>query len=225
MPHRIPQAVVLRVPLKCYLSSDHVSDATALDPAITISVNGAGFANPQAGATVATEIGNGWYYVDLGTTDTGTLGPLIIRGTHATMDPVEIVYQVVNANNMGAAALPNAIPGANNGLPTTDGTTITQNVNVKAGQLVFKKNVARANFAFPMYDSTGALKTGLTVTAAVRKDAGASFTPLAGSVTEIGTTGWYTVDFAQAETNADTVAFSASASGANPTCYTILTQA
>jgi transcriptional regulator of acetoin/glycerol metabolism len=98
-------------------------------------------------------------------------------------------------------------------------------VVVAAGQLTIKKNVARANFAFPMFDSTGALKTGLTVTAAIRKDAGASFAALAGSVTEIGTTGWYTVDFAQTETNADTIAFSASATGANPTCFTILTQA
>lgn len=118
MPHRIPQSVAIRVPLKCYLSSDHVSDATGLDPAITISLNGAAFGNPQAGATVATEIGNGWYYVDLGTTDTGTLGPLVIRGTHATMDPTEIVYQVVNANNMGAAALPNAAAEAAGGLFT-----------------------------------------------------------------------------------------------------------
>jgi hypothetical protein len=94
-----------------------------------------------------------------------------------------------------------------------------------AGQIVFKKNVARPNFAFPMFDGAGALKTGLTVAAVIRKDAGASFAALAGAVTEIGTTGWYTVDFAQAETNADTIAFSASASGANPTCYTILTQA
>jgi hypothetical protein len=121
--------------------------------------------------------------------------------------------------------LPDAVPGANGGLPTTNGTKVNQTVDLTASQLVFKKNVARANFAFPMFDSAGALKTGLTVTAAIRKDAGASFTALAGSVTEIGATGWYTVDWAQAETNADTIAFSASAAGANPTCYTILTQA
>lgn len=96
--------------------------------------------------------------------------------------------------------------------------------SLAAGQLQFKKNVARPNFPFPMFDSAGDLKTGLTVTAAARKDSG-SFAALAGSVTEIGTTGWYTVDWAQAETNADVIAFSATASGANPTCYTILTQA
>ncbi len=121
-------------------------------------------------------------------------------------------------------SIPDAVAGANGGLPTTNGTKLNQTTDVTAGQFVFKKNVARANFAFPMFDSTGALKTGLTVTTVIRKDAG-SFTALAGSPTEIGTTGWYTVDFAQAETNADTIAFSATASGANPSCYTILTQA
>ena len=123
--------------------------------------------------------------------------------------------------------LPDATAGAAGGLPTVaaGGVKLQQTADLTASQLIFKKNVARANFAFPMFDSTGALKTGLTVTAVIRKDAGASFAALAGSVTEIGVTGWYTVDWAQAETNADTIAFSASAAGANPTCYTILTQA
>jgi hypothetical protein len=125
MPHRIPQAVSIRVPLKGYLTSDHLSDAVSMDPAVVISKNGAGFGNPHAGATVATEVGgagagNGWYYVDLDGTDTGTLGPLIIRATHATMDPIEIVYQVVNANNMGLAALPNAAADGAGGLPVSD---------------------------------------------------------------------------------------------------------
>jgi hypothetical protein len=134
MPHRIPQSVALRVPLKGYLAADHISDATGLDPSVTISRNGAGFANPSAGATVATETGNGWYYVDLSATDTGTLGPLIIYATHATMDNIEIVYQVVNPNTMGAAALPDALPAANGGLPTTNGTKVNQTVDLTAGQ-------------------------------------------------------------------------------------------
>jgi hypothetical protein len=79
-----------------YLSSDHISTATGLDPAITISKNGGNFANPAAGASVMTEIeSTGWYKFALGTGDTDTLGPLIIRGTHATMDNIEVVFQVV----------------------------------------------------------------------------------------------------------------------------------
>jgi len=79
-----------------YLSSDHISTATGLDPAITISKNGGNFANPAAGASVMTEIeSTGWYKFTLGTGDTDTLGPLIVRGTHATMDNIEVVFQVV----------------------------------------------------------------------------------------------------------------------------------
>jgi hypothetical protein len=81
-----------------YLSSDHFSTATGLDPAITISKAGGNFANPAAGASVMTEIeATGWYKFSLGTGDTDTLGALIIRGTHATMDNIEVVYQVVAA--------------------------------------------------------------------------------------------------------------------------------
>ena len=39
-----------------YLSADHISTATGLDPAFTISKNGGNFANPAAGASVMTEI-------------------------------------------------------------------------------------------------------------------------------------------------------------------------
>jgi hypothetical protein len=120
-------------------------------------------------------------------------------------------------------SLPDAVAGANGGLPTTNGTKLSQTVDLTAAQLAFKKNVAFPNFPFPMYDSAGALKTGLTVTAEIRKDAG-SFAALAGSVTEIGATGVYTVDWAQAETNAAAIAFKATATGANPTNLTILPQ-
>jgi hypothetical protein len=91
--------------MKGYLTIDHVSDAIGLDPAITISKNGAAFGNPSAGSSVLTEIGSGWYYFDLTTTDTGTLGPLIIRATHATMDTIEMVYQVVDPVTMGASGI------------------------------------------------------------------------------------------------------------------------
>jgi hypothetical protein len=85
-----------RVVGRGYLASDHISTATGLDPAFTISKNGGNFANPNAGASVMTEIqATGWYYFELAAADTDTLGPLIISGTHATMDNIEVVYQVV----------------------------------------------------------------------------------------------------------------------------------
>jgi hypothetical protein len=103
---RLPQSVAVRRVLKAYLTSDHVSAATGKTVAVTISKNGGAFANPSAGATNATEIGSGWYYVDLSTADTGTKGPLVIRGTAAATDDVEIVHQVVDAHNADFDALP-----------------------------------------------------------------------------------------------------------------------
>ena len=119
MPERIPQSVGLRVPLKAYLAADHVSNAVGVTLTVVISKNGAAFANPSAGATNAVQIGSGWYYVDLSTTDVNTLGPLIIRGTAASVDDVESVYQVVDANSMGAAYLDAAISSRNSTTPPT----------------------------------------------------------------------------------------------------------
>lgn len=102
--------------LKVYLSSDHVSPATGKTVAITISKNGGAFGNPNAGATNATEVSSGWYKVTLDTTDTGTAGDLVVRGTSATCDDSERVLAVVKATNGGLTALPDAVAGASDGL-------------------------------------------------------------------------------------------------------------
>lgn len=113
-----PQSVTRRILLKAFLSSDHSSVATGKTIAIVISKNGGAFGNPSAGATNATEIANGWYYVDLSTADTATLGPIVVRGTSATIDDTEWDGDIVNANNAGLAALPNAAAEASGGLYT-----------------------------------------------------------------------------------------------------------
>jgi hypothetical protein len=109
MPFTIPQSTTFRVPLYAVLSSDHVSPGTGITIAVTISKNGAAFGNPSAGATNATAIGSGWYYVDLSTTDTGTLGPLIALGTGTGIDNVTIAYDVVLATNGGWTNLDAAV--------------------------------------------------------------------------------------------------------------------
>ena len=65
-------------------------------------------------------------------------------------------------------ALNTAIPGS----PTADSVnerlkTVDDRLPIK-----FQKNVARANFAFPMFDSAGALKTGLTPEELVKRRPG-----------------------------------------------------
>ncbi len=98
------QSTTIRVPLKARLTSDHYTEATGKIVSVTISKNGGAFGNPSAGVVTATEISNGWYYVDLSTTDTNTLGPLLVRGTSASIDPAEAAYKVtVDAPQTGDA--------------------------------------------------------------------------------------------------------------------------
>lgn len=94
---RLAQSTAYTVMLKVFLSSDHVSAATGKTVAITISKAGGAFGNPNAGATNATEVSSGWYKVALDTTDTGTLGDLVVRGTSASCDDSEQIAQVVSA--------------------------------------------------------------------------------------------------------------------------------
>lgn len=114
----IPASTAYTHVFKAYLSSDHVSEATGKTIAITISKAGAAFGNPNAGATNATEIANGWYKVALDTTDTNTTGVLAIRGTAATIDDMGDRLFVVKATNGGLTALPDAAAEASGGLPT-----------------------------------------------------------------------------------------------------------
>jgi hypothetical protein len=74
------------------------------------------------------------------------------------------------------------------------------------------KNAAYSGFSFPMYDSSGNPKTGLTVSATRRIDAG-SFAACANAVTEVSN-GWYSVDLAASDLNGNTIALRFSAAGA-----------
>lgn len=133
MPERIPQSTTIRVPLQAYLSSDHVSAATGKTLAVTISKNGGAYGNPSGGATNATEIANGSYYVDLSTTDTGTLGPIFVRAAAATVDDVIVVFDVVKATTGGYTALPDTACTTNGSLLTAG--TGTSQINPASGKV------------------------------------------------------------------------------------------
>jgi hypothetical protein len=105
MSEPIYQSVARRVPFKAFLASDHVTPATGKTIPVVISKNGGAFGNPSAGATNATAIASGWYYVDLSTTDTATLGPLIVRGAEGTIDDAEAVFEVVSGHRLAADGL------------------------------------------------------------------------------------------------------------------------
>lgn len=106
-----------RVALKAYLTGT-TTPATGKTVAITISKNGGAYANPSAGTTNATEISNGSYYVDLSTTDTGTLGPLMVLGVVSGIDNIDAIFTVADAHNAGFDGVPSATAAASGGLPT-----------------------------------------------------------------------------------------------------------
>lgn len=112
------QSTSVDVTFSAYLASDHVTPATGKTIAITISKNKGAFGNPSGGATNATEISSGVYYVNLTTTDTGTLGPLVLRGAVATIDDVVVHYRVRLATNGDMTALPAVAAEAAGGLYT-----------------------------------------------------------------------------------------------------------
>jgi len=77
-----------------FLMVDATDDETAetgLSPTVQISKSGGVFANVTNSVT---EIGNGWYYVDLTATETDTDGPLIVRATATGADEWRDVHQV-----------------------------------------------------------------------------------------------------------------------------------
>lgn len=96
-------------------------------------------------------------------------------------------------------------------------------VTIAAGQLLVKKNVQLTSFMFPMYDSTGALKTGLTITA-TRSIDGGSFASCANSATEIGTSGVYKITLATTDLNGTNIMCKFSGSGALDTLKEFITQ-
>lgn len=97
-------------------------------------------------------------------------------------------------------------------------------VTLVPSQIVVKKNVARAKFPFFMVDSSDHItpKTGLTITATRSLD-GAAFGACANSAVEVAS-GWYYIDLAAADLNADTVALKFTAAGADARNISILTQ-
>ena len=102
---RLAQSTAYTVMLKLFLSSDHVTAATGKTVAIKLSKAGGAFGDPNAGASNATEVASGWYKFALDTTDTNTLGDLVVRGTASSCDDAEQICIIVSATTGGATNL------------------------------------------------------------------------------------------------------------------------
>ena len=142
------QSTARRVLLKAYLSSDHITPATGKTIAVVISKNGGSFGNPSAGSTNATAISNGWYYVDISTTDTASLGPLVIRGTEGTIDDTEFHCQVVTGLSVLTSAYDAAKTAAQAGdvMKVSSGTGSNQ-ISLSSGTVTVGTNSDKTGYS------------------------------------------------------------------------------
>lgn len=180
-----------KIPLKVYLSGT-ATDATGKTVAVTISKNGAAFANPNAGATNATEIGNGWYYFTADTTDTGTVGLLIVRGTAAACDNSEAHHYVVNATNGRMTAIPTTAITTNGSLLTA-GTGTSQIDTDGSGRV----NLGKALGTAVTLDANNVLNVSTKYVAGTTQTAG-DLVPL---ISGIGTAGGAAINIDAATNN------------------------
>lgn len=183
MADRIPQSTSYELAFKAFLTTTG-AEATGVTIAITISKDTAtSFSNPSGGATNATEISNGWYFVVLTTTDTGTLGRLAVRGTAATINDFGIALFIVSATTGGATNLDAAITTrmATYTQPTGflsatfPAGTVANTTNITAGTIATVTNLTNAP---TNGDLTAAMKTSVTTAATAA-------TPTAAAVTAV----------------------------------------
>jgi len=79
-------------------ATDGVTEETGLSPTVEVSKNHGAF-GARSSATAITHDSNGWYAIELNTTDTGTLGPMLVKvDAAATHLPVWREFMVVPAN-------------------------------------------------------------------------------------------------------------------------------
>lgn len=169
----INQSTARRVMLKLFTAGTATA-ATGKTVAVTLSKNGGAFANPSGGATNATELANGWYYVDLTTTDTNTLGDLVVRGTATGCDDSERLFAVAPAPNRGMTGIPNAViagtVGASASATSIPTSSLSPSSSVadqfKGRTLIFDNDTATAALRGQATDITANTNLGvLTVTA------------------------------------------------------------
>lgn len=188
-------------------STDGVTAETALTIAqadVRVKKGGGAWAQKND-ATSATHEENGWYEVALNSTDTNTLGPLMVAVSEAGALPVFREFMVVPAN-----VYDSLVAG-------TDTLDVTATISTR-----LKTNQALNNFHFLMTDSTTHNPaTGKTVTVTRAIDTGAFGAGTIGSVTEVAN-GIYRVDLPAADLNGAVVTLRATASGCDDLLMTLV---
>jgi hypothetical protein len=198
-------------------------------------------ANKNSGG--ATHISNGNYYAVLDSTDTDTLGSLVIvvqvSGALAVRHELVVLAANVYDSLIGSGDVLDVSvtqwTGTAVASPATAGYpavtlkvgTGTGEVNLSSGAVPIKGNIktnaAYTGFTFMMTDSTNhAPATGKTVTVTRSIDGGAFGAGTLSSVTEVGV-GIYSVDFGAGDLNGKTVILRATATACDDTFERIVT--
>lgn len=197
-------------------ATDGVTAETALTISqadVRLSKNGGNMAQKNE-ANAATHDEIGIYDCPLDTTDTNTLGQLMVAVAESGALPIRDEYAVLPANvydSMFSTDLLQVdltqIAGA--AVSTSTAQLGVNVVTVADAYTPVKKNVAIPKFSFYMELTAGGPATGKTVTVQVAKDGGA-FATVTDTVTEMAN-GFYEVDLSATEMNADVVALKATA--------------
>lgn len=151
-----------------------------------------------------------------------------IASAAVSTSAAQIGVNLVNIN--GSTASPssaqlgvNLVNIAGSVVSTSTAQIGTNVVSVAAAASNIKKNHVLNDFMFVMVDATtGAPKTGLTITSTVSLDGGA-FAATANSAVEVSN-GWYSINLATTDTNANVVALRFTGTGASDRDISILTQ-
>lgn len=204
----LKQSTAVEIPLGPFVdSTDGVTAETALTIAqadVRVKKGGGAWAQKND-ATSATHEENGWYEVALNSTDTNTLGPLMVAVSEAGALPVFRELMVVPAN-----VYDSLVAG-------TDTLDVTATLSTR-----LKTNQALNSFHFLMTDSTTHNPaTGKTVTVTRAIDTGAFGAGTIGSVTEVAN-GIYRVDLPAADLNGAVVTLRATASGCDDLLMTLV---
>jgi hypothetical protein len=219
--------------LVCYRARDDDGNAAATQIALSAGTRGTW----TSGGFVEKDSTNMPGVYELGIPDvaiaSGSETAIVMLKGATNMAPTVLEIQLVaydpqDTVRAGLTALPNAAAAASGGLLTFGSGSGQLNpasgkVDI-AGDFRIRKNTALAAFPFRMTDSAdhATPKTGLTVTGQVSLNGGA-FAALTNAVVEIAS-GWYKVDLAAADVNADTVALKFTGTGADQLDITIATQ-
>jgi hypothetical protein len=146
-------------------------------------------------------------------------GATTLLDTSFEIDLVQ--YDPFDSMRLGLNALPNAASGTSSGLPISSMMAVLSDITA-AVPTGIKKNTAITGFTFLMVDTSGNPKTGLSVTAQVSLN-GASFVTCTNAVAELAL-GYYKINLAAADLNADAVTLRFTATGAVERSMTFKTE-